>query len=88
MLTKLLAILDEGRAYSQQELAECLGVPPGSVAAQMEYLERLGLLRRINNSCGWGSGCKSCGSNCDAGCHSSGVTPLAMWELVPVQKEG
>lgn len=79
MLTKLLALLDEGRAYSRQELAEKLGVNVETVAAQMEYLERLQLLRRVNMNGGCAQGCKGC----TAGCDKNPVMPVAMWEKVP-----
>lgn len=66
MLTKLLAVLNEGRVYSQQDLADKLGVTADMVTSQLEYLAHLGLLRQVDldsdKSCG--GNCKGCGSDC------------------------
>lgn len=81
MLTKLLALLDEGRAFSQIELAERLGTCEDSVRAQMEHLERMGLLKRVYSE----SGCKGCGGSCSnscGGCGQSALHSLPMWEKV------
>lgn len=83
MLSELLALLDQGRAFSQLELAESLGTSQEAVKAQMEYLERLGLLRRVVSSSGCGGCSGSCGSG---GCHScSHHSPQGppMWEKAP-----
>lgn len=77
MLNQLLALLDDGHTYTQQELAVRLDVTPDSVAASMDYLARLGLLRRVScASGGCGGSCKSCGGGC-----ATGNAP-AMWEKV------
>jgi predicted transcriptional regulator len=76
MLTKLLALLDESRAYSEQELAKVLGVRTETVLAQIEYLERLGMLQRVSVGGGCAGGCK----NCSSGCKPQGGSPLVMWE--------
>ena len=80
MLTQLLALLDEGHAFSLGELAQRLEVGEDLVKAQMEYLERLGMLRRIN----LGGGCKGCPGHCGGGCSRCETMPpgLAMWERV------
>jgi len=75
IVEKLLSLLDAGRALSQSDLAEALGVSAGMVSAQIEYLERLGLLRRVGYDCACGGGCSGCGSGCQ-----SGLAPSAMWE--------
>lgn len=83
MLTNLLALLDEGHAFSQTELAQRLGTGEDSVKAQMEYLERRGLLRRIDS----GSGCEGCGGGCGnscGGCAKDAPRGPAMWEKVSV----
>lgn len=79
MLTQLLTLLDEGHAFSQIELAERLHTGEESIRAQMEYLERMGLLRRVYSS----SGCEGCGGKCDSGTcgHSAPHAPV-MWEKV------
>lgn len=76
MLTELLELLDEGRAYSQREMAEKLGIGAAMIIAEIEYLELLGLLRRVDDSCGCSGGCKGCSS----ACNNEGITPPAMWE--------
>jgi len=75
-MEKLLRLLDAGRALSPRALAEALNVSAETVAAQIEYLERLGLLRRVGDGCACGGGCKGCGSKC----HGSAASPLVMWE--------
>ncbi|MFV0363000.1 MAG: FeoC-like transcriptional regulator [Suipraeoptans sp.] len=87
MLVKLLRLLEEGRAYSQIELGECLSMSKEAISAQIEYLEHLGMLRRIKNLSGCGSGCKSCGSDCKSDCQSTNMEPTTMWELVPLKNE-
>ena len=77
-MEKLLSLLDEGRALSQRELAEKLNISVDMLGAQIEYLERLGILRRIGHNCECGNGCKGCASKC----HDSGISPLVMWEKV------
>lgn len=47
MLTQLLALLDGGYTFSIGDLAQRLGIGEDAVKAQMEYLERLGMLRRL-----------------------------------------
>ncbi|MGF7004424.1 putative transcriptional regulator [Lachnospiraceae bacterium PFB1-21] len=81
MLIKLLTLLEEGRAYSQLELAESLGTGEEGVKAQVEYLERMGLLRRVER----GGGCDSCGGKCgNSSCDCQNVAPRGpvMWERV------
>ena len=77
MMKKLLNLLDEGRTLSQHELAVELGVSATMLNAQIEYLEQLGVLRRIESSreCTNGN-CKSCSSKC---CNSR-FSALTMWE--------
>ena len=75
-MVKLLRLLDEGRALSQQEVAEELNISVETLGAQIEYLERLGVLRRIGHNCECGGSCKGCSSKC----HDSGISPPTMWE--------
>lgn len=67
MLTQLLALLNEGNALSITELAQRLKISEGAVRAQMEYLERLGMLRRVSVE----GGCSSCSGSC-RGCRGCG----------------
>ena len=72
----LLSLLDEGRALSQREMAEELNISVETMAAQIEYLEQIGMLRRIGNDCGCSGACKGCASKCQ----DSGISPPLMWE--------
>lgn len=78
MLNELLSMLDEGRAFSQWELAERLGVSQEAVMAQMDYLERIGVLHRINTK----SGCDNCSGTCGgcSSCEDDTPTGPVMWE--------
>ncbi len=78
MLTELIYLLDEGRAFSQKELSERLGVSQEAVMAQIEYLERIGILRKINPQ----SLCKNCSGTCGScsGCGEDTLQGPAMWE--------
>ena len=75
-MEKILRLLDEGRALSQRELAEKLNTSVETLGAQIEYLERLGFLRRIGHICECSGGCKGCASKC----HDSDISPPVMWE--------
>lgn len=79
MLTQLLALLDEGNALSITELAQRLKTSEDTVKAQMEYLEQLGMLRRVSG----GADCAACGGSCGGSCHGCGKDAPrgpAMWE--------
>jgi len=75
-MEKLLNMLNEGRALSQNELADELGISAETLAAQIDYMERLGILRRIESACGCSGGCGGCSSKC----HDGGISPPVMWE--------
>lgn len=77
MLTQLLAFLDEGDVLSITELAQRLKTSEDTVKAQMEYLERLGMLRRITS----GGSCSACSAGC-SGCRQNSARCPAMWEKV------
>lgn len=75
MLTEILNRLAEGRAYSTPELALLLGVSSEVVAAELDYLKRIGAIHTV----GGHTGCGSC-SSCGGGCHE--VSGPTMWEKV------
>lgn len=78
-MTQLLDLLDEGHAFSLTELAQRLQTNEDTVKAQMEYLERLGLLRKVNAE----FGCKDCSGGCGCGsCGEKAPRGPAMWEKV------
>ncbi|MGL5511919.1 MAG: FeoC-like transcriptional regulator [Sporomusa sp.] len=65
MLRKLLSLLEEGRAWSLEDLAGTLGTDVPEVKARLEYLERTGMLHQVKMSGGCNSDCKSCSSKCE-----------------------
>lgn len=77
MLTQILALMDEGNALSITELAQQLEISEDAVKAQMEYLERLGILCRVNI----GGGCEACSSGC-SGCGQHSNSCPVMWEKI------
>jgi hypothetical protein len=64
MLARLLALLDEGRLHTVEELAASLAVSPEMVDAMLADLRRRGLLAAPAPSCG--AGCAGCplGDSC------------------------
>jgi DNA-binding Lrp family transcriptional regulator len=77
MLSEILASLSEGKTLSQYELAERLNTTPEIIADRVDFLQRVGYLRKA---------ClvKNCGKKC-ARCPIGDVTPedsLAVLEAV------
>lgn len=81
-MTKLLALLKDGRARSVELLAQELHTSPEDIKRQMEYLERMGYLRRVV-ACG--QDCKGCAGNC--GSAGSLSDAPVFWEIVPVSSK-
>ena len=75
-MEKLLHLLDTGRAFSQRELAAELNISVETLHAQIDFLEHLGVLRRIKHDGECSGGCKGCASKC----HDSGISPPTVWE--------
>ena len=76
-MTKLLALLKDGTARSVELLAQELGTSTEDVKRQMEYLERMGYLRRVV-ACG--QDCKGCSGSCASANALSGAP--VFWEIV------
>lgn len=76
MLYKLLALLQEGRAWSLEDLAEALDTDVPEIKARLEYLEKTGMLRQICSTVG----CEGC-SGCSSGSNCGDFKSPAMWEL-------
>jgi predicted ArsR family transcriptional regulator len=75
MLIKLLGLLQEGRTCSLEELAQLLQTGVPAIRTQLEYLERLGYIKKVPPQTGCGPschGCKGCGRN---------VAFPVIWEL-------
>lgn len=75
-MTRLLELMKDGRAWSIEALAEKLDTTEEDVRRQMDYLERLGFLRRVG---GCGHNCKGCSAHCGAGIGLSGMP--VFWEV-------
>jgi DNA-binding Lrp family transcriptional regulator len=75
MLQELVALLREGKTFSQYDLAERLNTTPELIAARLDFLDRTGILRKI---------CvvRDCGTKC-AGCASEKMphNGAVLWEL-------
>lgn len=85
-MKKLLELLKDGNSRTIEQLAAELGTTDGDIARQLEYLERIGMIRRVGFS-----EQKSCGGSC-TGCdpaHCKGCMPQdavmnmgEIWEVV------
>ncbi|MDR3114523.1 MAG: FeoC-like transcriptional regulator [Treponema sp.] len=62
MMRELLALLREGKTFSQYDLAQRLNTTPQAIAARLDFLHHAGYLRNIR-------AVKDCGKQC-AGCQS------------------
>lgn len=76
MLTELLSLLKESRAWSVEDLADVLNIDVEAVKARLEFLEKTGLIHQVSVLCGCGRDCKSCSIDCGANNPNSFV----MWE--------
>ena len=88
-MEELLKLLQDGHARTIQMLAKQLGTDTKDVLRQIEYLEHIGVIRRVlcdQVSC---SGCTGCGSsaggNACKGCLPDGgfKNMGQMWEVTP-----
>ncbi|MFA6688246.1 MAG: hypothetical protein ACOX6K_02360 [Sphaerochaetaceae bacterium] len=78
MIHDLLELLQNGRAWTVEELAVALNTYPDDLLRCVEELERTGHLRRI---AGCDQSCLACSSVCDASDDSVTGKPV-FWELV------
>ncbi|MDR2662297.1 MAG: FeoC-like transcriptional regulator [Treponema sp.] len=67
MLRELLALLREGKTFSQYDLAERLDTTPQAITARLDFLYHAGYLRKACTV-------KGCGKQC-AGCPSGSAAP-------------
>lgn len=75
-MTELLELMRDGRAWSVEDLARRLNATPEQVRRQMEFLERMGYLRRVT---GCGHDCKGCSAHCGSG----GLSGMPVfWEVI------
>ena len=82
-MKRLLELLKDGNSRTIEQLASELGTTANDITRQLEYLERIGMIRRVSFSVQ-----KSCGGNCDTA-HCKGCIPKnaamnmgEMWEVV------
>ena len=82
-MKRLLELLKDGNSRTIEQLAAELATTPTDITRQLEYLERIGMIRRVSFSAH-----KSCGGNCDPA-HCKGCIPKnaamnmgEMWEVV------
>ncbi len=90
-MQKLLELLKDGNSRTLEILADELGTTTDDVTRQMEYLERIGVIRRVlqpfeNKGCGTCSSCSGCSKNAAAckGCipQNAALNMGEMWEVV------
>ena len=76
-MNKLLDLLKDGHARTTVMLALELHTTPADIRRKLEYMENMGIIRRVSlttASCGEGScsGCAGCGPNAGAGINTAG----------------
>lgn len=76
MLTKLLSMLADGKAYNSVQLARALDVTQGMIAQMLEDLERRGYVQHLRLGCEEGK-CKGCAYSKSC----SPTTALSGWAL-------
>ena len=85
-MNELLELLKDGNSRTVDILAAELGTTPDDISRQLEYLERIGMIRKVSFSVP-----KTCGGSC-SGCNAAeckGCMPKnasvnmgEMWEVV------
>jgi len=76
MLTQLLSMLADGKAYNSVQLARALDVTQGMIAQMLEDLERRGYVQHLRLGCEEGK-CKGCAYSKSC----SPTTALSGWAL-------
>ncbi len=76
MMEKLIALLKDGKTRTMEMLAHELGVSMNILRRDIDFLERTGVIRKVevsgkcgNNSC---EGCTTCGGKTCSGCMPEG----------------
>ena len=78
MLSEILSLMQTGKTYSMQQLAEALHTSPEIVKSGIEHLEHLGYIKKINESAICSKGCIGCN-----GCNMKRFSQSSiMWQLV------
>lgn len=77
MLSQILNLLRTGQSYSVQQLAEHLNTTSEIIQSSIEYLERLGYIRKAVIASTCSKGCRNC-----HGCDVKRLSPIStMWEI-------
>lgn len=88
---RLLELLKDGNSRTTEILAKELGTTTEDVSRKMEYLERIGVIKRVvqpfeNKGCGACSSCSGCegGAAACKGCipQNAAVNMGELWEVV------
>lgn len=92
-MERLIDLLKDGKSRSLEMLAEELGISIEHLKRDLEYLERAGVIKRVELNVGGGS-CSGC-SGCDGGSGCKGCMPDggfqnmgSMWEIVSLNNTG
>ena len=64
-MRKLIELLRDGHARTTRLLAIELKTSEEDVKRQIEYLTNIGVIKKVDMSCGCGGSCDSCGGCCD-----------------------
>lgn len=89
-MNDLIKLLSDGHARTEKLLAIELHTTVEDVKRQIEYLENMGIIRRVNySSCG--SGCSDgggCGGNCSKCAPKGGFQNMGvMYEVTPATQK-
>lgn len=78
MLSEIWSLMQTGKTYSMQQLAETLDTSPELIKSGMEHLARLGYIKQVDSSATCSKSCMGC-----HGCDMKGFlqSPI-MWERV------
>ncbi len=77
MLSRILNLMKSGTSYSVQQLAEHLHTTPEIIQSSIEYLERLGYIKKIKVLPTCSQSCKNC-----HGCAQTLSKMPGMWECI------
>ncbi|WP_027398997.1 FeoC-like transcriptional regulator [Anaerovorax odorimutans] len=75
MLIEILALLNKERTYLMNEMADILNTDTDTLKVQMEYLEKLGYVRKVRPNMGCKNKCMGCSIS------NNNISTVDMWEL-------
>ena len=80
-MDELLHLLQDGNTRTIEQLAAELQTTEADVRRQLEFLEHIGAIRRVYNSCGT---CKSCSGGACKSCmpQNAELNMGELWEVV------